>query len=198
MAAPAIQPIDLKNLKPREVVTLSITVLALIGFVWYTFDYKKQTAKKTSVEKRLREVEGTVASFLQAVPTPEQVNSTNEEMIRVSKEITDLNAEISNIKAKMSGKSVNILQQLKKDVGGKGTILRSFKTSEKSITQGSVTYKAITIQMKVHSEYSTVANLVKRLENIPAVLSLKSLQTERVDEILPLVETTLQIELFVF
>ena len=97
----------------------------------------------------------------------------------------------------MESKTVNILQQLKSNTKSKGAKLLSLKNSEKLVTNGNLTYKEITVLMKIRSDYNTVADIVKKFNDIPALISLKSLETERIDEILPLVETQLQLEVIV-
>ena len=197
MATQAIQPVDLKNLKPREIGILIFTALMLVGFIWYKFELLPYQEKKKTAEKRLTEVNGMIAAFQMAAATPAQKKEVEDQIEKTGKEIAALREDIARVKTLMEGKSVNILQQLKKDASRKGAKLLSLKNTEKTITHGSLTYKEITVLMKIRSDYNTVADIVKKLENIPALLTLTNLETERVDEVLPLVETQLQLELIV-
>ena len=138
------------------------------------------------------------ASFKQAIVSPEKIKQTEEEIVKVGQEMEVIRAEIGDIKDKMSAKSASILQQLKKEAGRKGSVLRSFKTSEKKINKGKFTYREISITMKIQSEYDTIMNLIQKFERVPEFLSLKGLETERVEEILPLVETLLRFDLVIF
>lgn len=192
-----IEPVDLKNLKPREVGILIFTALMLVGFIWYKFELQPYQEKKKTAEKRLTEVNGMVAAFQQAVSNPAQKKEVEDQIEKTGKDITALREDIARVKTLMEGKSVNILQQLKKDASRKGAKLLSLKNTEKTVTHGSVTYKEITVLMKIRSDYNTVADIVKKLESIPALMTLTNLETERVDEVLPLVETQLQLELIV-
>lgn len=197
-AAPALQKVDFKNLKPREIAIMVVVALLILGFGWHKFEYEKLAKRSALTEKKLTEVEGLIASFKQAIVTPERIKQTEEDIVKVNKEMEAIRAEIKEIQGKMSAKSVNILQQLKKEAGGKGGILRSFKTSEQKVTKGKFTYRTIGIVMKIESEYGTITSLVKKFDNIPEFLSLKGMETERVEDILPLVESVLRFELVVF
>jgi hypothetical protein len=192
-----IEPVDLKNLKPREIGILIFTALMLVGFVWYKFELQPHQEKKKVAEKRLKEVDGMIAVFQMAAISPLQKKDIETQIERTAKEIDALRENIANVKTLMESKTVNILQQLKSNTKSKGAKLLSLKNSEKLVTNGNLTYKEITVLMKIRSDYNTVADIVKKFNDIPALISLKSLETERIDEILPLVETQLQLEVIV-
>ena len=198
MAAPTIEKVDFNKLSPRDTGILVFCVLAVLGYGWHKFEYLKLQGKKTSAETKLSQAENMIAAFQQAIVSPEQIRKTEADIVTVGKEMEGINAEIGNIKDRMSAKSVTILQQLKKEAGSKGGVLRSFKTAEKKISKGQYTYKEIGITMKIQSEYQTITGLIKKFQDVPEFLALKSLETERVEDILPLVETLLQFELVVF
>ena len=195
--AQAIQPVDLKNLKPREIYILIFTATMLVGFIWYKFEFQPYQEKRKTAEKRLKEVDGMLAVFQQATVNPLQKKDIESQIEKTGKEISALREDIVRINELMAGKAVNVLQQLKKGANHKGAKLLSLKNSEKIVTSGSLVYKEITIQVKIRSEYDAVADIVKKFEDIPALLTLKSLETERVDDVLPLVETHIQLELIV-
>lgn len=195
--AQAIQPVDLKNLKPREIYILIFTATMLVGFIWYKFEFQPYQEKRKTAEKRLKEVDGMLAVFQQATVNPLQKKDIESQIEKTGKEISVLREDIVRINELMAGKAVNVLQQLKKSANHKGAKLLSLKNSEKTVTSGSLVYKEITIQVKIRSEYDAVADIVKKFEDIPALLTLKSLETERVDDVLPLVETHIQLELIV-
>ena len=193
-----MQKIDLKNLSVKDTLILVGSVLAALVFGWYKAEYLKLAEKKAAVEKKMSQVESMISTFQMAVMSPEQIKKNQEDTVKVGKDMEVARAEIGGIKDRMSAKSVNILHQLKKEAGRKGGILRSFKTSEKKITKGKYTYKEIGITMKIQSEYRTIMSLIEKFQNVPEFLTLKSLEAERVEDILPLVETILQFELVVF
>jgi Tfp pilus assembly protein PilO len=197
MAEKAIQSVDLKNLKPREIGIMAFTALMLVGFLWYKFEFQPYEAKKKTAEKRLKEVEGLVAVFQQVSANPLLKKDIEGQIEQTGKEIEALREDIAKVKTLMAGKSLDILQQLKSHANNKGAKLLSLKNSEKVVAKGNLTYKEITILIKIRSDYDTVAEIVKRFADIPALLSLKSLETERIDAILPLVETQMQLELIV-
>ena len=192
-----IESVDLKNLKPREIGILIFTALMLVGFVWYKFELQPCQEKKKVAEKRLKEVDGMIAVFQMAAISPLQKKDIETQIERTAKEIDALRENIANVKTLMESKTVNILQQLKSNTKSKGAKLLSLKNSEKLVTNGNLTYKEITVLMKIRSDYNAVADIVKKFNDIPALISLKSLETERIDEILPLVETQLQLEVIV-
>lgn len=197
MAEAALKQFDLKNLQPREIALLVVAVLGVLGFGYYTFEFKARQKAIKEVKAQLIEAEGNVAAIRQAIISPERINAIEGEIKKNAEEISGVRAEIAAVKSKMQEKYVDILQQLKDEAVDNGAVMQSFKTSEKPVERGSLSYKEVSVTMKIQVEYDSLINLVARLETIPALLSLESLEVLRKDEILPKVESRLSIRLYV-
>lgn len=197
MAFPAFEKINLKKLKPRETAALIFAFLVVAGAAYYKFEYQARQKEIKQAETKLKDLNATVSVYRQAILSPDQIKAVEAEADRTGKEISELREKIVKIKSKMQERDVDILQQLKKEAEINGAVLRSFKTSEKQIARGNLSYKQISVSTKIYSEYESLTSFIERLETIPAILSLQSFEVLRNDEILPKVETRLYIQLSV-
>jgi Tfp pilus assembly protein PilO len=183
-------------LTPTTQGLLVATVLCLFGFVYYTFEYEVESKKIGVVQKRIQETEELIATFQGGLTTPEKVQNAKLEIENTGNRIADLKLEMQNIKSGMQGKYVDVLKQLEKEAARSGIALKSFKTEEKSVDREKLSYKEVTVNMKIQSDYQTLVRFLEHLQHIPAVMSVRQLEILRKDELLPKIETALQLELF--
>jgi len=192
-----IPKLDFEKLKPREIAILMFTAAAAVGFAYYTFEYEPQAKRMQTVDGQLKKVESNIRSFRAAIPSAAQIKRTEKEIDRVDREITQLEAEIKAIKDDMRGREVDVLDELRREAELNGAILESVTTKEKTVTRGKVTYKEVSLILKIQSQYASIGNFVAALEKMPAVIALKGMKTFRKEGILPRVETLINIELSV-
>ncbi|MFQ5673215.1 MAG: type 4a pilus biogenesis protein PilO [Nitrospinales bacterium] len=189
--------IDFKKLAPREIAILMLTVATGLGFAYYTFEYQPQAKRMKTIDTKLKKVESTIRSFKSAIPSPAQVKRTERQMEQVDREITKLEVEIKAIKDNMRGREVDVLDELRREAELNGVTLESVTTEEKTVTRGKVTYKEVSLVLKIQVHYSSIGNFIAALEKMPAIISLKSMKTFRKEDILPRVEALINVELSV-
>ncbi len=197
MAETAPKQFDLKNPQPREIGLLIVAVLGVLGFGYYNFEFKARQKAVKEVKSRLIEVEGSISAVRQGLAVPERIKGIEAEIEKTFFFNDTATTEIYTFKTRMQEKYVDILQQLQDEAKNNGAVMQSFKTSERPVERGNFSYKEVSVVMKIQVEYGSLMNLVAKLETIPALLSLESLEVLRKDEILPKVESRLSIRLYV-
>ncbi len=197
MQSMSMSEFDLKTLPMRTKILLVTTVLMAVGFGYYLLEYEGSLKKAARVQSRLMEVGETLAAYQTAVSSPEKIISAKKGVTVSKKEIERLTKKINATKSKMQEKYLDILRKLKREAELHGTVLRSFQSYEKDKVSGTLEYKEIQVNMTIHGDYNSLIRFIESLESIPAIISLKHVETSRVEEILPQVESRLRMELYV-
>ncbi len=186
-----------KKLQKRELVLLVITLLVIVGMGYYLLEYEVQEEKIKTAQMELDELEKSISIYQQAVSTPAEIQKAKLQIGITEKRIEDLKSTIKEIKSRMKGQDIEILRRLKQEADVHGAILRSFQTVEKEETQGTMNFKRVTVDLTIHSDYQALIHFLNGLNSIPAIVNLTKMRTERVDEILPNIETEMRLNLYV-
>ena len=190
-----MEKIDLKNLSPREMLIMLFTGVFAIGFGYVKFEYEVQQKRIASVEKKIKQTDGllaTASTTLIKYKTPEL---TKKEMEKTLQRIDRVRQDIQEIKSKMVGKDIDILEQLGNEAELRGAILKSSKSSESDVTKGKFKYKNLTLKLKIQSDYLSLGEFIAGLEQIPAIISLTNVNMLRKESILPMIETQIKLTL---
>lgn len=97
----------------------------------------------------------------------------------------------------MDEKYVHVLNDIQEAASFHQIVLNSIDVAERKIIRGALTYKGVSFQLNIHSDYDAIKSFVGSLEALPALLYIKSMETIRNEEILPRVETTMHLKVFV-
>ncbi len=188
---------DPKTIPLRTKILLVTTVLMALGFGYYKLEYEGSLKTIKSMDSNLREVNETLAAYQTAVMNPNAIVTAKANLETTKREIDRLTKSIDQTKSKMQEKYLAILRKLKREAELHGTVLRSFQSYEKDKTSGTLEYKEIQVNMTIRSDYNSLIRFVESLESIPAIISLEHVETSRLEEILPQVESRLRMELYV-
>lgn len=188
---------DLKKLNPREKGILAAVVMFGIGFLFYTFEYTVQEKKIKKAATQLKQLKTSIDSLQSGTPNAAQVRQTQKDIEDNKAKIEAMREEINQTRDKMKGKYLDILNELKREAQIHGAVLRSVSTAEKVIIKDTLTYKEVSLTLKIQSDYYAIGSFISALEKLPAAISVSNLETIRKDDILPYVETVLKLTLFV-
>jgi len=188
---------DLKNLSIRELVIIVGTLLSAVGYGFYQFEYTVQTKKIQVLEKQSRETQASIVALQKALIPPARIQKTKAEIVTVEGEIVDLQATIEKTKTRLTGQDLAILNELQSEADYYGVFLKSIKTSENNLSRAGLSLKEVSLVMEVESDYDALKKFVGSLKNLPAVITIESLETTRDEKILPKLESRLHIKVIV-
>ncbi len=196
MATKSPKP-DLKNLSVREKVILAVSLLSAIGYGFYQFEYTVQIEKINRLEKQTSEIQASIGVIKKALVSPESSKKTEKEIIAITKELTELQSEMEKAKDRLTGQDLEILNALQDEADFYGVFFKSIKTSERNLSRAGLLLKEVSLVMEVESDYIALKNFMASLKDFPAVISVQSLETKRVEKILPKLNSRLHIKVIV-
>ncbi len=188
---------DLKNLSIRELVIMGMTLLGAVGYGFIEFEYNVQTKKIKEIEEQLTETQAVMGALQKLMVSPARNRKTKAQIKKVEEEIVELQTAIEKTKARLTGQDLEILNELQNEADFYGVFLKSIKTSENNFSQAGLQLKEVSLVMEVESDYDALKNFVNSLKNLPAVITIQSLETTREEKILPKLESRLHIKVIV-
>lgn len=188
---------DLQNLSVREMVILVVTVLAAVSYGFYQFEYTVQTKKIKQLDQQTTDIQSSIGALKKVLTSPESSRKTEAEIIAVTEELTQLQADIEQAKDRLTGQDLEILNTLQDEADFYGVFLKSIKTRERSFSRAGLRLKEVSLVMEVESDFNALINFVASLKDFPAVISVQSFETSRVEKILPKLDSRLHIKVIV-
>ncbi len=92
---------------------------------------------------------------------------------------------------------LEILDGLQSKADFYGVFLKSIKTTEKNLSQAGLHLKEVSLLMDVESDYDALKKFIGALKNLPAIITIESLEATRKEKILPKLESRLHIKAIV-
>ncbi len=193
----ALDTSSLKNLSAREFLIIGFTVIFGIGYGYYEFEYVSQSKKLKKIKSEISQVQTSLGAFQQVMLNPENVKRTEAQVIKVKEEIEKLGQDIEKAKSRLKGQDAEILNDLQHEADFYGVFLKSMRTTEKFVNRSGLRLKEVSLIMEMESDYDALKNFVASLGNSTAVIDIESLETKRVEKILPKVESRLHLKVMV-
>ncbi len=188
---------DLKNLSIRELVIIVVTLLGAVGYGFIEFEYNVQTKKIKEIEEQLTQTQTLIGALQKVMVSPVRNQKTKAQIKKVEEEIVELRTAIEKTKARLTGQDLEILNELQNEADFYGVFLKSIKTSENNLFRGGLQLKEVSLVMEVESDFDALKNFINSLKNLPAVITIQSLETTREEKILPKLESRLHIKVIV-
>jgi|FLOH01.1.fsa_nt_gi Tfp pilus assembly protein PilO len=188
---------DLKNLSIRELVIIVGTLLSAVGYGFYQFEYTVQTKKIKKLNEQSTETQASIGALQQVLISPARTQKTKAEIEKTQEEIVELQTAIEKTKARLTGQDLEILNELQNQADFYGVFLKSIKTSENNLSRAGLRLKEVSLVMEVESDYNALKKFLVSLKNLPAVITIQSLETTRNEKILPKLESRLHIKVIV-
>jgi len=185
---------DLKNISPREIGMVAVTLLSALCYGFYTFEYKAQDAKLKEIREELKNVDVLAGSTQQAIQMIGSLDSVLKETGAIREDIEVLKRETSFVKSRLA-ETTDVLSGIQKRAEMNKVVVKTMRAKEASVARGKFEFKELVLALVVQSEYESLAKFIADLETLPAVLELTSLETVRKDSILPEVESRMQIKI---
>ncbi len=181
----------------REMMIIGATVIFGVSYGYYEFEYVSQNKKLKNLKAETVQVQATLGAFQQMMKSPGNIKKTKAQIVRVEEDISKLKKEIDEAKARLKGQDGEIIDDLQNEADFYGVFLRSLRTSEKIVKRGGMKLKEVSLIMEMESEYGALKNFIGSLGNSSAVIDIESLETKRVEKILPKVESRLHLKVMV-
>lgn len=188
---------DIKSLSIRELVIIIGTLLSAVGYGFYQFEYTVQTKKIKALGKKSTETKAAIGAFQKVMVSSARIQKTKTEIITVEDEIIELQTSIEKTKTRLTGQDLEILNELQSEADFYGVFLKSIKITEKNLSRAGLLLKEVSLLMDVESDYDALKNFIGSLKNLPAVITIESLETTRNEAILPKLESRLHIKVIV-
>jgi Tfp pilus assembly protein PilO len=188
---------DLKNLSIRELVIIVGTLLSAVGYGFDQFEYTVQTKKIKKLNEQSTETQASIGALQQVLISPARTQKTKAEIEKTQEEIVELQTAIEKTKARLTGQDLEILNELQNQADFYGVFLKSIKTSENNLSRAGLRLKEVSLVMEVESDYNALKKFLVSLKNLPAVITIQSLETTRNEKILPKLESRLHIKVIV-
>ncbi len=193
----ALETPDLKNLSMRELMIIGFTLVFGVGYGYYEFEYVSQNDKLKKLKTEIVQVQASLGAFQQIMKNPANVKQTQAQVKKISEEISKLEEEIEKAKGRLKGQDGEILNELQNEADFFGVFLKSMRTSERFVSRSGLRLKEVSLIMEMESDYDALKNFIASLGNSPAVIDIESLETKRVEKILPKVESRLHLKVMV-
>ena len=188
---------NLKNMSMREKLIVVFTLVFAVGYGYYEFEYAVQKKNLKKIKADLIQVNASVGAFQTMMKSPEKVKKTREQIEKVKEEISEFEEAIDKAKGRLKGQDLEILDELQNEADFYGVFLKSMRSTEKHVRRNGLKMKEVSLIMEMESEYDALKNFISSLSNSPAVIDIESLETKRVEKILPKVESRLHLKVMV-
>lgn len=186
----------MKKLSKREIVILSIVGVVAVGAGFYKFEYEPQQARLKKVNASIEQVRGDVASLQQAVSSG-QAQNVSMNIQRTRGDIVRLQEEIEFFKSRMSGEVRDVIGVLRRQAALQGIQVKTINSEESEIAGKYFQYRQVDLHLKMESSYGAIGKFISALDEVPAILTVERFEINRVPEILPRLNSTLTLRLFV-
>ncbi|MBT5472467.1 MAG: hypothetical protein HOK41_17825 [Nitrospina sp.] len=193
----ALDTSDLKNLNARELLIIGLTVLFGIGYGFHEFEYAPQNKKLKTLTMEITQAQSSLGAFQQIMVNPKNVEQTKAQVINTKEKIEKLEQDIEKAKSRLRGQDTEILNDLQNEADFFGVFLKSMQTSEKFVNRSGLRLKEVSLIMEMESDYDALKNFIASLGKSTAVIDIESLETKRVEKILPKIESRLHLKVMV-
>lgn len=186
----------LEKMSRRERIILALVGVVAVGAGFYKFEYEPQQARLKKVNASIEQIQGDVASLRQAVSAVRAQN-VSMNIQRTRGDILRLQEEIEFFKSRMSGEVRDVIGVLKRQAALHGIQVKSINSQENEVTRSHFQYRRVQINLRMESGYRAIGKFISALEEVPAILSVQHFEVRRVQEILPRLNTSLTLRLYV-
>ncbi len=186
----------MKKLNRREKIILILVGAVAVGAGFYRFEYVPQKARLKQVNASIDRVQGDVASLRQAVSAV-QAQNVSLSIQRARGDILRLQEEIEFFKSRMSGEVPDVIGVLKRQAALNGIQMKSINSEESEIPGKYFQYRRVEINLRMESGYSAIGKFISALEEVPAIMSIERFEIHRTPEILPRLNSSMTLRLFV-
>ena len=193
----ALDKSDLKNLSMRELIIIGFTLIFGVGYGYYEFEYVSKSNEIEKIKSEMSQVQTSLGAFQKLMKSPENIKKTQEKIVKIKKEISLLEKEIEQAKGRLKGQDGEIIDELQNEADFYGVFLKSMRTSERFVKRSGLRLKEVSLIMEMESDYDALKKFIGSLGNSPAVIDIESLETKRVEKILPKVESRLHLKVMV-
>jgi len=193
----ALDTSDIKNLSMREMMIIGFTLIFGVGYGYYEFEYVSKSNEIKKIKSEMTEGQTSLGAFQQLMKNTKAVKKTQSQIASIKQEITKLNQEIEKAKGRLKGQDGEILDELQNEADFYGVFLKSMRTSERYVNRSGLRVKEVSLIMEMESEYEALKNFIGSLGNSTAIIDIESLETKRVEKILPKVESRLHLKVMV-
>jgi Tfp pilus assembly protein PilO len=188
---------DISKLSIREIVIMIGTLLSAIGYGFYQFEYSVQTKKLTKLERQLQEVQASVGALQNVTAHSAGIDQTNIQITKIKGEIDAIQSDIEKAKSRLTGQDTEIFNSLQSEADFYGVFLKSIKSSERNLSRAGLRLKEVSLIIEVESDYDALKSFIASLKDLPAVITIQSLETTRDEKLLPKLESRLHIKVIV-
>jgi Tfp pilus assembly protein PilO len=188
---------DISKLSIREIIIMIGTLLSAIGYGFYQFEYSVQTKKLTKLEIQLRELQTSIGALQIVLTHSASIDQTKIQIKTIKGEIDTIQSDIEKSKSRLKGQDTEILNSLQSEADFYGVFLKSIKSSETNLSRAGLRLKEVSLIIEVESDYDALKSFIASLKDLPAVITIQSLETTRDEKLLPKLESRLHIKVIV-
>jgi Tfp pilus assembly protein PilO len=188
---------DISKLSIREIIIMIGTLLSAIGYGFYQFEYSVQTKKLTKLEIQLRELQTSIGALQIVLTHSASIDQTKIQIKTIKGEIDTIQSDIEKSKSRLTGQDTEILNSLQSEADFYGVFLKSIKSSETNLSRAGLRLKEVSLIIEVESDYDALKSFIASLKDLPAVITIQSLETTRDEKLLPKLESRLHIKVIV-
>jgi len=183
------------KLKSREKILIFFVIIAIAIWAFDRFYYTPQKKKITELKE---EIKATDLKLQEALMFTQGVEATEAEVSRLEKELQEVTEKtlkgeefrtfLKNLgieSDRLQMKIVSLTIQEEKLSPPEGQTTSAFK------------YKRVMVKMLLNSTYNSLRAYVKRLGELPFLVSVDNLQIERNEEVLPLLKVNMGLSVLV-
>lgn len=184
------------KLKSREKILLFFVVLAV--FIW-AFDHFYYTPQKKKISRLKEEIKSADLKIKESLIFAHGVGDVESEVFRLEKEFQILTERT------LRGEEFRIfLKHLARDSDRLQMKIISLDLQEEKISPpeeekktSPFQYSKVNVLMVLYSTYNALEAYVKSIEGLPFIVSVDHLQVERDDSALPLLKTTMWLNVLI-
>lgn len=188
---------SLSTLSTREIVIIVGTLFAAICYGFYMFEYSVQAKKMTRLDRQLQEKQASIEIFQKALIDSSHIDKAKVEIDKIKGEIIVLQETLERGKSRLAGQDMEILNEIQSEADFYGVFLKSMKTSERNIARVGLRLREVSLILEMECDYDALKNFVGSLKDLPAIITIQSLETTRVEKILPKIESRLHLNVIV-
>lgn len=184
------------SLKSREKMLILFAVIAIAIWAFDRSYYTPETRRLSALKEEVRAADQRMTEsliFAKGVETLEaEVSRLEKELQRWSERM--LKGEEFRAFLKHLGRESDRLQM--KMITFTSEEEKISPPEEKKVTVASQ-YKKVNIQMVLHSTFTALETYLKRIEELPFLVTVDNLQVDRIGEITPLLKVTMGLSVYV-
>jgi len=193
--APKIEKFEIDNVSKRDRIFLAFTISLVLFYGFYEFEYKKVKLQEKKLASQISKINAPLELIQKSLQDTNVKNLTYKIKI-LEERISQLRKDIKGRKKALKGKSLEVLNGLQASATKHGVMVKNIRIKEKEFKRGKVDIKELSLILVLNSDYNSLKRYMASLKEFPVVLGVKSLETRRDEDIMPLVETRLFLKLF--